>query len=262
MSMNPIAWGIKYNGYAKQVSKVVRIQPSVLLAQWGVESGWGVSNGYTHHNIANIKAQGNDVLAHGTFDDSTGTYYNYDNWSDGFKAYGLWLNSQPLYNSLHGLKTYQESCLVLGTGVHGQEFATSQYRLNGTGAPGSLLVEIIVHNHFAMYDSGYNNIAGNPNVKPTSANNVANSTTATPTSYIKRPQVFHKGLTPPIPVHSPSSIATPKKKITSSAGAIAKGTKNNTDGPERTLKIASLSFVGIVAILFFIGHAFIPTETL
>jgi len=247
--MNHIAFATTHANLAKQASKLCFLQPSVILAQW-------IDEGGQYNNLANIRSYGDmnhsggATAIHNKYYLTTnlGGFYEYSTPYAGMLAYADFMNQNSNYSKCEHLATWEETCNAL---------SNSKW---SSGGYGNILHEIIVGQKLTRYDGGYNNIAGNPNVKPTQSSTAIG--TATPTSYIKRPQTFHKGLTPPVPVHSPSSIPIAKKKITSSAGSLAKGTKNNIDEPERTLKIASLSFVGIVAILFFIGHAFIPTETL
>ena len=252
-------FGVHYHNYAQQASNVIHVQPSVILAQWADENAWGSTDLWKKNNLANIEKGGHEPqYSNGEVTYGGIAYYTYATFNDGMLAYTRFWLQNSRYKNCMNLKTYEDSCRALGN----SGWAQSGYRNPTSNYAGSALVEIIQANGYTIYDKNYNNVSGNPNVKPTTTNDKSNSSTATPTSYIKRPQLFHKGLTSPILVKSPSSIPTPKKKITSSAGALAKGTKNNIEGPERTLKTASLSFVGIIAILFFINHAFIPTETL
>jgi hypothetical protein len=248
--MSQIGFAFTHAKLAKEASKICFLQPSVILAQWIAEGG-------QHNNFANITyvSSSNNYLAiqgqtYG-YNPGTGTGFNeYATPHDGMLAYASFMNNNSRYSKCEHCATVQETCSALNNSGW----------TSTKGGYGAELLQLIVQDKLSMYDAGYNNVAGNPNVKPKQSTTANES--QTPTSYVKRPQQWHKGLTPPTPTKVPSAQPTAKKKITSSAGALAKGTKNNTEGIEKTTKIMSLSFVGIVAILYFIHNAFIPTETL
>jgi hypothetical protein len=144
----------------KNCGNSVKMQPSVIMAQLGNETGYKIGS---HLNLTNIKYyapgssfqngvyyKGNDVIKGGK-DIAYESYATIEQWG---KAYVHTLNLS-YYKKCHGLPTYIDTCHALGN----SPFAESGYRYgtvnNWHGTRGQVLIDMIDKAHLTKYDVGY-----------------------------------------------------------------------------------------------------------
>jgi hypothetical protein len=146
------------------------MQPSVIMAQLGNETGYQIGPNY---NLTNIKLDGNGTgFQSGYYTQKSDTtsgkidkYEKYANIEQWGKAYVKFLNYSN-YRSCHGLATYQDTCHALGN----SPFAESGYRYGSVhdgwkGTRGQVLIDMIEKNNLTRFDKGYNP-KGKSNVAP------------------------------------------------------------------------------------------------
>jgi hypothetical protein len=159
----------------KQCGNSVHMQPSVIMAQLGNETGYQIG---PHLNLTNIKYfapgtgyqngiyyLGNDMIKGGPRI-AYESYATIEQWG---KAYVHVLNLSA-YKSCHGLPTYIDTCHALGN----SPFAESGYRYGPPyhGTRGQVLIDMINSAHLTKYDVGYNPKGGAPMISNNNTNAV------------------------------------------------------------------------------------------
>lgn len=157
----------------KQCGNAVHMQPSVIMAQLGNETGYVIGS---HLNLTNIKYfgkgtgfqngiyyLGNDVIRGGA-KIAYESYATIEQWG---KAY-VHVLQLSAYKSCHGLPTYVDTCHALGN----SPFAESGYRYGPPwhGTRGQVLIDMIVHANLTKYDVGYNPKGGAPTINNNNTN--------------------------------------------------------------------------------------------
>ncbi|EGQ8117752.1 flagellar assembly peptidoglycan hydrolase FlgJ [Vibrio parahaemolyticus] len=121
--------------YAEKAAKALGVEPSLLLAQAALETGWGqkvVQNARgSSHNLFNIKAdrswQGDKVTTQTLeFHDNTpvketAAFRSYSNYQDSFNDYVRFLNDNPRYETALQQRGDSESFI---RGIHRAGYAT------------------------------------------------------------------------------------------------------------------------------------------
>ncbi|WP_029831047.1 flagellar assembly peptidoglycan hydrolase FlgJ, partial [Vibrio parahaemolyticus] len=121
--------------YAEKAAKALGVEPSLLLAQAALETGWGqkvVQNALgSSNNLFNIKAdrswQGDKVTTQTLeFHDNTpvketAAFRSYSNYQDSFNDYVRFLNDNPRYETALQQRGDSESFI---RGIHRAGYAT------------------------------------------------------------------------------------------------------------------------------------------
>ena len=122
--------------YAVQASRRCGVFPSVILAQWGVETAWGTSEAWVDgHNFAGVSRNG-VVLSYPTYEAGLSSYET--------------VLLLAIYNPVRRAHSRgpNEQAIALGE----SPWAASHYEAQGSDEPGSLLVQVIADFDLARFD--------------------------------------------------------------------------------------------------------------
>jgi Mannosyl-glycoprotein endo-beta-N-acetylglucosaminidase len=113
--------------YCAQASKARSVWPSVILAQWGIETAWGTSSAFVDgHNFAGISS-GGQVLS-------------YPNYPAGLEAY-VWVLGLDYYAAVR--EAHESGPIDQAYALGASPWAAGHYRAAGSTVDGSLLVQVI-----------------------------------------------------------------------------------------------------------------------
>ena len=121
-------------GYAHDASIASGVLPSVILAQWGLETAWGTSLAWSlQHNPAGIGWNGH-------------TYFTYPSIAAGVQG---WVRTifQPDYDAVRAATTRNAQAIALGQ----SPWAGGHY-VAPPGGPGSALLDTIATEGLARFD--------------------------------------------------------------------------------------------------------------
>lgn len=148
------------------------VQVDVVLAQWGIETGWGTSTGFANKNLAGMTYTCDTAISRcGTWYGSSGQgFATFCNWRDSVKAYYQLLSNgyqhvaYAGYNGEAGQTGYKAAAIALGQGYRSAYQYQTDYctslrsvnssnprlwdtgRYNDGGGPGSKLYNVIAAN--------------------------------------------------------------------------------------------------------------------
>ncbi len=123
--------------YCAEASKARQLWPSVVLAQWGIETAWGTSEAFVNgHNFAGVSS-GGKVLA-------------YANYAEGLAAY-IWVLGLDYYAAVRA--AHDEGPVAQAHALGASPWAASHYRAAGSDVDGSLLVDVIADYGLERFDA-------------------------------------------------------------------------------------------------------------
>jgi flagellum-specific peptidoglycan hydrolase FlgJ len=121
--------------YAQQAHEQTGVLTSVILAQWGDETGYGGVDWSVDHNPGNV----------GSYDGQP--VRSFPTLQDGVNAYIQTMNN-GLYNAVKAAKGWEAQCYALGA----SPWASGHYEASGP-PPGQDLIKIVQANDLTQYDS-------------------------------------------------------------------------------------------------------------
>jgi Mannosyl-glycoprotein endo-beta-N-acetylglucosaminidase len=136
--------------YCATASKARDVWPSVILAQWGIETAWGTSSAFVEgHNFAGVSSGGH-VLG-------------YPNYPAGLEAY-VWVLGLDYYAAVRDAHDHGWEAQAYALGA--SPWAAGHYRAVGSDVDGSLLVGVIGAYNLARFDYLDGESPGKPPTPP------------------------------------------------------------------------------------------------